>query len=68
MARPQLSLASTLCGSLALALAGLLAWTGDVALSSASAQAATKVDFRRDIQPLLEAHCIECHGPDEQTR
>lgn len=67
MARPRLSLASTLCGSLALALAGLLAWTGDAASTYVSAQIATKVDFRRDIQPLLQTHCIECHGPDEQA-
>lgn len=68
MARPRLSLVPTLCGSRALALAGLLAWTGDAASTYVSAQIATKVNFQRDIQPLLEAHCIECHGPDEQTR
>ena len=28
---------------------------------------AIAVDFRRDIQPLLQQHCIECHGPDEQS-
>ncbi len=24
------------------------------------------VDFTQDIEPILRAHCIECHGPDEQ--
>jgi ankyrin repeat protein/mono/diheme cytochrome c family protein len=56
-----------LCGSLALATAGVLVRTGDAASTHVSAQIATKVDFRRDIQPLLQAHCIECHGPDEQA-
>ncbi len=27
------------------------------------AQAAAPVDFARDIQPILETHCYECHGP-----
>ena len=46
--------------------AGLLAWT-DGASSRASSQVATKVDFRRDLQPLLQEHCVECHGPEEQS-
>src|SRR5258708_11886546 len=25
-----------------------------------------KVDFVRDVQPILEQHCYECHGPDKQ--
>ena len=25
-----------------------------------------KVDFRRDVQPLLKQYCIECHGPSQQ--
>ncbi len=24
------------------------------------------VDFVQDIEPILQAHCIDCHGPDEQ--
>jgi ankyrin repeat protein len=34
--------------------------------SSPSGRAATKVDFRRDVQPLLNQYCIECHGPSRQ--
>ena len=32
------------------------------------AAAAAKVDFARDIQPLLREHCVECHGPSQQMR
>jgi ankyrin repeat protein len=28
--------------------------------------AAAAVDFARDVQPLLEKHCYECHGPKKQ--
>ncbi|MGZ0174845.1 MAG: DUF1553 domain-containing protein, partial [Planctomycetales bacterium] len=24
------------------------------------------VDFTKDIEPIIQAHCIDCHGPDEQ--
>src|SRR5258708_12153219 len=33
---------------------------------AALAQAPAKIDFRRDVQPLLKAHCIGCHGPAQQ--
>jgi ankyrin repeat protein len=28
--------------------------------------AAGKIDFVRDVRPILEQHCYECHGPDKQ--
>ena len=28
--------------------------------------AADKVDFAKDIQPLLQQHCVKCHGPEKQ--
>jgi hypothetical protein len=31
-------------------------------------QAAEKVDFRRDVRPILAEHCFQCHGPDEKAR
>ena len=31
-----------------------------------SSQVPDKVDFRRDVQPLLKQHCIDCHGPLQQ--
>jgi hypothetical protein len=30
------------------------------------AQVPAKVDFRRDVQPLLKEYCIDCHGPSQQ--
>jgi ankyrin repeat protein len=33
-----------------------------------SAQTTAKVDFARDVQPILKEHCYECHGPSQQMR
>ena len=33
-----------------------------------AAQGPAKVDFARDVQPLLKEHCLECHGPSQQMR
>lgn len=33
-----------------------------------SARQESELDFRRDVRPLLAAHCFHCHGPDETTR
>jgi ankyrin repeat protein len=27
---------------------------------------APKIDFKRDVQPILKEHCISCHGPTQQ--
>lgn len=32
---------------------------------SGAARSADKVDFARDIQPILEKSCVECHGPEK---
>jgi ankyrin repeat protein len=31
-----------------------------------AASGAPRVDFVRDVRPILEQHCYECHGPDKQ--
>jgi hypothetical protein len=36
------------------------AWIG-----SSHAQAETKIDFIKDIQPILQESCIKCHGPEK---
>lgn len=33
--------------------------------NSATAQ---KVDFNREVRPILSQHCFKCHGPDEKQR
>src|ERR1044072_4220326 len=32
------------------------------------AQAPAKIDFARDVQPLLRENCVSCHGPSRQMR
>jgi len=34
--------------------------------AGASAQTPAKVDFRRDVQPILKTYCVGCHGPSQQ--
>nr|WP_082407660.1 DUF1549 domain-containing protein [Verrucomicrobium spinosum] len=29
--------------------------------------AASEVDFARDVQPILQRHCVKCHGPEESN-
>lgn len=37
-----------------------------LSLTASSFVSAEKlVDFRRDVQPVLEARCLECHGPEK---
>src|SRR6266478_2259325 len=31
-----------------------------------SAQSPAKVDFARDVQPILRQNCVGCHGPSQQ--
>ena len=45
----------------------LIAFAGPLA-ALAFAQETAKVDFARDIQPILRDHCVECHGPSQQMR
>jgi ankyrin repeat protein len=35
-------------------------------ISGRPARADDEIDFGRDVQPLLRAHCFECHGPKQQ--
>lgn len=54
---PPVSLSLTLlCRALA-ALACLLC----------SGTTTAQVDFQRDIAPILDKHCVECHGPSKQN-
>ena len=48
------------CCVVALALAAM------TLTSAQSHQDPDKVDFRRDVQPLLKQYCVGCHGPAQQ--
>jgi hypothetical protein len=37
-------------------------------LISSAAATVPKLDFNRDIQPILQENCTQCHGPDEGHR
>ncbi|WP_164103747.1 PSD1 and planctomycete cytochrome C domain-containing protein [Candidatus Laterigemmans baculatus] len=39
-------------------------WLG---LCPLAGRAAEKVDFLRDVQPVLQQHCAECHGAEERN-
>lgn len=42
-----------------------IVWTS--ACGESPAQEPAKVDFARDVQPILKAHCYSCHGPKKQN-
>ncbi|MEX2137786.1 MAG: ankyrin repeat domain-containing protein [Pirellulales bacterium] len=42
----------------------VLVWS--LTISQATAREPVRIDFARDVQPLFNAHCIECHGPEQQ--
>src|SRR5581483_6615076 len=47
------------------------ALVGIVALLAAAARlpaAAKPVNYSREVQPILTAHCYACHGPDDGKR
>src|SRR2546423_10107266 len=61
--------ATFLCGSVV--LWGLMvrsrgATSGQPEFSSLPPAETRRVDFVRDIQPILADHCYSCHGPDKQ--
>ena len=39
-----------------------------LALSATAASAAERVDFNREIRPILSDRCFACHGPDDAKR
>src|SRR5689334_20797274 len=54
---PQFIAATCLFGS------GMGVWTHS---AMAAAQPAHSIDFQKDIRPLFESRCYECHGPKKQ--
>jgi len=51
--------------AVALLAAGLLA-AGHLGAQPAPAAKAAPVDFTKDVRPILDRHCVSCHGPEKQ--
>lgn len=52
-------------------LVAVLCWTMSTSLSTGqppNKDAADRIDYQRDILPILANHCYQCHGPDEKAR
>src|SRR2546428_2190756 len=39
-----------------------------LSLASVAARAEQKIEFNRDIRPILSDNCFACHGPDKNQR
>ena len=50
------------------ALLGLAIGLGAADPPSATDPGKEDVEYWRDVRPILERHCLECHGPDEAKR
>jgi ankyrin repeat protein len=44
----------------------MLSWSAAVALGGHEQQPPVRIDFVRDVQPILRESCIGCHGPTQQ--
>jgi hypothetical protein len=66
-AEPELMLMGAR-GRFQLLVALLLAVCAQVAQQATAAEPPAKIDFDRQIRPILSDKCYHCHGPDAETR
>ena len=45
-----------------------LSWLALLHLLTCLGHAETRIDFNRDVRPILSKHCFFCHGPDSDER
>ena len=43
-------------------------WVVSVTWAIQASDAAERIDFNRDVRPLLVENCFKCHGPDAASR
>ncbi len=43
-------------------------WAVKITLASAATPASTRLEYNRDVRPILSENCFPCHGPDSAAR
>ena len=62
---------STFCPCCWLTVLGVTAWASVASAPQAGetgANTKSRIDFNRQIRPILSENCFACHGPDEKQR
>jgi hypothetical protein len=63
-----MNLVSSACLTPAVLLSAVLAFVPDAATAGDTPPSAARIDFNRDIRPILSNRCFGCHGPDAAKR
>lgn len=62
--RHNVNFCSRLLSALFVGLLPFLAYPSELP----AAERVRKIDFARDVRPILSQHCFQCHGPDDKAR
>jgi mono/diheme cytochrome c family protein len=70
LAQQRVKVIPYLASALALLIAATILSAASIAADSSplAAKDAARVDFNRDVIPILSANCFKCHGPDGENR